>query len=227
MPCAPTCHTQCMHDAHCCSLSCCRHAKVLRYELNQKVGAQGSGSNATRQQLQPLRSVAAPRGVHAHIPTRVRAAVHGMCVCSAQYDGHYDYFFDTQNTANGGNRWSTCLMFLTDVEEGGETVGAGPTGVPWGLRALRGPTLPLAARNIHMQAAPVPCYSAAMGSSRAHAAAHAQVFTKLPTPTGQPNPAGFSDCAKHHLAVRPRKGDAVLFHRCVLAWLLQYTGNWT
>ena len=34
------------------------------------------------------------------------------------------YFFDTANVKNGGNRWATVLMYLTDVEEGGET-GAG------------------------------------------------------------------------------------------------------
>jgi len=37
------------------------------------------------------------------------------------------------------------------------------------------------------------------------------VFTKMPTPNGRDN-KGFSECAKHHLAVKPHKGDAVLFH---------------
>ncbi|KAF5831264.1 hypothetical protein DUNSADRAFT_13348 [Dunaliella salina] len=35
------------------------------------------------------------------------------------------------------------------------------------------------------------------------------VFTKMPTPDGRDND-GFSECAKHNLAVKPHKGDAVL-----------------
>ena len=32
-------------------------------------------------------------------------------------------FLPQQNVKNGGNRWATVLMYLTDVEEGGETGG--------------------------------------------------------------------------------------------------------
>jgi hypothetical protein len=39
---------------------------------------------------------------------------------------------------------------------------------------------------------------------------HAQVFPNIPAPGGEN--AGFSECARKHLAVKPRKGDAVLFH---------------
>ncbi|KAL6758810.1 hypothetical protein V8C86DRAFT_2585919 [Haematococcus lacustris] len=75
-----------------------------------------------------------------------------------KYDAHWDWFFDAENTRNGGNRWSTVLMYLHEgLEEGGETV-----------------------------------------------------FPKLPAPGGS-NPQ-LSDCARHALAVRPRKGDAILFH---------------
>jgi prolyl 4-hydroxylase len=39
-----------------------------------------------------------------------------------KYSSHFDYFHDEVNTANGGQRVATMLMYLTDVEEGGETV---------------------------------------------------------------------------------------------------------
>ena len=39
-----------------------------------------------------------------------------------EYKGHYDYFFDDNSISNGGNRYATVLMYLNDVEEGGETV---------------------------------------------------------------------------------------------------------
>ncbi|WIA30952.1 hypothetical protein OEZ86_001000 [Tetradesmus obliquus] len=76
---------------------------------------------------------------------------------SQKYDAHWDYFFHKEGTANGGNRAATVLSYLSDVEEGGETV-----------------------------------------------------FPNIPAPGGEN--VGFSECARKHLAVRPRKGDAVLFH---------------
>ncbi|KAK8946260.1 hypothetical protein KSP40_PGU006726 [Platanthera guangdongensis] len=39
-----------------------------------------------------------------------------------KYEPHYDYFLDELNTKNGGQRIATVLMYLSDVEEGGETV---------------------------------------------------------------------------------------------------------
>ncbi|KAI4316989.1 hypothetical protein L6164_024906 [Bauhinia variegata] len=39
-----------------------------------------------------------------------------------KYEPHYDYFLDEFNTKNGGQRIATLLMYLSDVEEGGETV---------------------------------------------------------------------------------------------------------
>nr|XP_043633900.1 probable prolyl 4-hydroxylase 3 [Erigeron canadensis] len=39
-----------------------------------------------------------------------------------KYEPHFDYFLDEFNTKNGGQRIATVLMYLSDVEEGGETV---------------------------------------------------------------------------------------------------------
>ncbi|KAF9600206.1 hypothetical protein IFM89_005030 [Coptis chinensis] len=52
-----------------------------------------------------------------------------------KYEPHYDYFLDQFNTKNGGQRIATVLMYLSDVEEGGETVFPSAKGnfssVPW------------------------------------------------------------------------------------------------
>lgn len=52
-----------------------------------------------------------------------------------KYEPHYDYFLDEFNTKNGGQRIATVLMYLSEVEEGGETVFPAAKGnfsaVPW------------------------------------------------------------------------------------------------
>ncbi|GJW05694.1 probable prolyl 4-hydroxylase 10 [Tanacetum coccineum] len=52
-----------------------------------------------------------------------------------KYEPHYDYFLDDYNTKSGGQRMATVLMYLSDVEEGGETVFPSAKGnfsaVPW------------------------------------------------------------------------------------------------
>ncbi|GAX73148.1 hypothetical protein CEUSTIGMA_g601.t1 [Chlamydomonas eustigma] len=41
---------------------------------------------------------------------------------SQKYEAHWDYFFHKEGIANGGNRYATVLTYLSDTEEGGETV---------------------------------------------------------------------------------------------------------
>uniref|UniRef100_A0A0C9QLG8 procollagen-proline 4-dioxygenase n=1 Tax=Wollemia nobilis TaxID=56998 RepID=A0A0C9QLG8_9CONI len=52
-----------------------------------------------------------------------------------KYEPHYDYFLDSFNTKNGGQRIATVLMYLSDVEKGGETVfpasKVNSSSVPW------------------------------------------------------------------------------------------------
>ncbi|KAI4971558.1 hypothetical protein ZWY2020_002472 [Hordeum vulgare] len=50
-----------------------------------------------------------------------------------KYEPHFDYFLDSFNTKNGGQRMATILM--SDVEEGGETIfldaNVNSSSLPW------------------------------------------------------------------------------------------------
>ncbi|KAL1364248.1 hypothetical protein HN51_012408 [Arachis hypogaea] len=52
-----------------------------------------------------------------------------------KYEPHFDYFLDKVNTKDGNHRVATVLMYLSDVEEGGETVfpdaNVSFSSVPW------------------------------------------------------------------------------------------------
>lgn len=39
-----------------------------------------------------------------------------------KYEPHWDYFHDKANQAMGGHRIATVLMYLSNVQKGGETV---------------------------------------------------------------------------------------------------------
>ncbi|XVE68038.1 hypothetical protein DITRI_Ditri09bG0036200 [Diplodiscus trichospermus] len=75
-----------------------------------------------------------------------------------KYEPHFDYFHDKANQRQGGHRIATVLMYLSDVESGGETV-----------------------------------------------------FPNSEGKLAQPKDESWSDCAKNGYAVKPRKGDALLF----------------
>ncbi|WMV17477.1 hypothetical protein MTR67_010862, partial [Solanum verrucosum] len=75
-----------------------------------------------------------------------------------KYEPHFDYFMDKVNQEIGGHRVATVLMYLSDVDKGGETV-----------------------------------------------------FPRSEAADSQPKGDDWSNCAKDGYAVKPKKGDALLF----------------
>ncbi|CAO2820880.1 unnamed protein product [Amaranthus hypochondriacus] len=75
-----------------------------------------------------------------------------------KYEPHFDYFHDKVNQQLGGHRIATVLMYLSNVEKGGETI-----------------------------------------------------FPNSEKKSQQPKDESSSDCAKGGYAVKPNKGDALLF----------------
>lgn len=75
-----------------------------------------------------------------------------------KYEPHFDYFHDKANQELGGHRVATVLMYLSEVENGGETI-----------------------------------------------------FPNSEAKDTQPKGNDWSDCAKNGYAVKPYKGDALLF----------------
>ncbi|XP_010266057.1 PREDICTED: probable prolyl 4-hydroxylase 10 [Nelumbo nucifera] len=95
-----------------------------------------SGTFLTRGHDKIVRSIEERIAKSTFIPVEHGEGLHVLRYELGQmYEPHFDYFLDEFNPKNGGQRMATVLMYLSDVEEGGETVFPDAKGnisaVPW------------------------------------------------------------------------------------------------
>ncbi|CAL5337800.1 unnamed protein product [Camellia sinensis] len=108
-----------------------------------------------------------------------------------KYDPHYDYFADKDNIARGGHRMATVLMYLSDVAKGGETVFPSAEVLLCSLWKHK----KKCANIVDDQEERT--FELSRESSRQRKSSTLD--------------DDLSECAKKGIAVKPRKGDALLF----------------
>ncbi|CAI5511305.1 unnamed protein product [Closterium sp. Naga37s-1] len=134
-----------------------------------------------------------------------------------KYDAHFDYFFDAVNTQMGGHRVATVLMYLTTVEEGGETVFPSSQVCCWKERGLGVSAHRWAGTGQAPEGRCAALLFAAFGRHHgpviiARQLSQLPLHAPLPlppSPTVLPIPL---PRLSHPPPVKPQKGDALLFY---------------